>query len=108
MCVSVGLNPPGITYYMDESAAARAARDAGTKALILQHFDLWESTRLDPGRVATVARWYCPDVDVVPARFQRRIDIASANPCRGDVDSIPAACASLSSPPNMPDALDPP
>jgi len=75
MCVSVGLNPPGAMLYMDECDAARAARDADTKVLIPQHFDLWERTKLDSSRVTRVARWYCPNVRVLPARFRRRITI---------------------------------
>jgi L-ascorbate 6-phosphate lactonase len=76
MCVSVGLNPPGATFYMDESDAARAVRDAGAKVLIPQHFDLWERTSLDPTRVVTATHWYCPGTRVLPARFRRRITIA--------------------------------
>jgi L-ascorbate 6-phosphate lactonase len=78
MCVSVGLNPPGTTFYMDESDAARAARDTGARILIPQHYDLWESTRIDPARVATVAQWYSPGIQVMPARFRQRITITKA------------------------------
>jgi L-ascorbate 6-phosphate lactonase len=76
ICVSVGANPPGGTFYMDESDAARAARDSGTRYLIPQHFDLWQGLTLDPRRVATVTRWYSPKTRVLPARFGRRISLA--------------------------------
>lgn len=75
-CVSVGSNPIGRVFYMDEADAARAARDCGARMLIPHHFDLWQGITLDPRRVATVARWYCPDVRVVPARFRKRITVA--------------------------------
>ncbi len=75
ICVSVGMNPPGITYYMDESDAARAARDSGTKMLIPQHFNLWQGITLDPRRVRTVTSWYAPEVRVIPARFGQRLTV---------------------------------
>jgi L-ascorbate metabolism protein UlaG (beta-lactamase superfamily) len=75
ICVSVGHNPPGLTYYMDEADAARAARDSKVRILIPQHFDLWQGLTLDPLRVETVARWYAPDVQVVPAELGRRITV---------------------------------
>lgn len=75
ICVSVGANPPGMHYYMTEVDAARAARDAGARQLIPQHFDLWAGLTLDPRRVATAARWYCPDVRVTPARYGRRMTL---------------------------------
>jgi L-ascorbate 6-phosphate lactonase len=76
ICLSVGANPPGASIYMDEADAARAARDSGARCLIPQHFDLWQGLTLDPRRVATAARWYCPNARVLPARFARRITIA--------------------------------
>src|SRR5205823_2743699 len=78
ICVSVGHNPPGRNTYMDEADAARAARDVGARILVPHHFDLWQGYTLDPRRVATVARWYCPGVKVLPARFRQRITIGSA------------------------------
>jgi L-ascorbate metabolism protein UlaG (beta-lactamase superfamily) len=75
ICLSVGHNPPGHTYYMTEVDAARAARDANAATLIPQHFDLWQGFTLDPQRVRTAARWYCPDTQVQPARFGQRISI---------------------------------
>jgi hypothetical protein len=60
---------------MDEADAARAARDSGTRALIPQHFDLWQGFTLDPRRVRTVASWYAPQTTVTPARFGRRITV---------------------------------
>ncbi len=79
LCVSVGHNPPGATYYMDESDAARAARDVRARILIPHHFDLWQGLTLDPLRVATVARWYAPETQVVPAKLGARLTIARAN-----------------------------
>jgi L-ascorbate metabolism protein UlaG (beta-lactamase superfamily) len=76
LCVSVGLNPPGQTFYMDEANAARAARDSGTRTLIPQHFDLWRGFTLDPRRVRTVTNWYTPRTTVIPARFGRRITLS--------------------------------
>lgn len=76
ICLSVGHNPPGATYYMTEADAARAARDARASTLIPQHFDLWRGFTMDPQRVRTAARWYCPDTTVTPARFGQRITIA--------------------------------
>lgn len=76
ICVSVGHNPPGRTFYMDESGAARAARDAGASILIPQHYDLWKGITLDPKRIRTAAGWYCPDTRVMPARFCRRLTIS--------------------------------
>jgi len=73
ICVSVALNPPGKLYYMDESSAARAARDSKTKMLILQHHDLWAGLTLDTARVVTAASWYCPKVKVVTARVDEQI-----------------------------------
>jgi L-ascorbate 6-phosphate lactonase len=58
--VSVGVNPPGRVFYMDEADAARAARDCRARTLIPQHFDLWQGFTLDPRRVRTVAAWYAP------------------------------------------------
>jgi L-ascorbate 6-phosphate lactonase len=68
ICVSVGYNPPGKLLYMDEVDAARTARDAKTRMLILQHYDLWQGYTLDPERVKTAASWYCPDTCVVAAQ----------------------------------------
>jgi L-ascorbate metabolism protein UlaG (beta-lactamase superfamily) len=76
LCVSVGHNPPGLTYYMDESDAARAARDVQTRILIPHHFDLWQGLTLDPLRVETVARWYTPETQVVPAKLRTRVTIS--------------------------------
>ena len=81
LCVSVGFNPPGKTLYMDESDAARAARDCGARILIPQHFDLWRGLTLDPRRVRTVTSWYAPQTRVIPARFGRRITISAG--CSG-------------------------
>jgi L-ascorbate 6-phosphate lactonase len=78
VCVSVGSNPPGRNFYLDEAGAARVARDTGARVLIPQHFDLWQGITLDPRRVATVTRWYSPATRVVPARFGRRITIGAA------------------------------
>jgi L-ascorbate metabolism protein UlaG (beta-lactamase superfamily) len=78
ICLSVGHNPPGQTIYLDESGAARAARDAQARILIPQHFDLWQGLTLDPERVAIAASWYCPETRVLPARFRERIDIDPA------------------------------
>jgi L-ascorbate 6-phosphate lactonase len=78
ICISVAANPPGCAYYMDEVDAARAARDAGARVLIPQHFDLWQGLTLDPQRVATAARWYCPTTRVLPARYGERITIGRA------------------------------
>lgn len=75
ICLSVGANPPGRNFYLDEAGAARAARDSGAKTLIAQHYDLWQGITLDPHRVALVARWYCPEMRVVPARLGRRISV---------------------------------
>jgi L-ascorbate 6-phosphate lactonase len=77
ICLSVGDNPPGQTLYMDESDAARAARDCGARMLIPQHFDLWRGLTLDPRRVRTATAWYAPQTKVVPARFGRRITITA-------------------------------
>ncbi len=77
ICVSVGANPVGKHYYMDEADAARAARDTGARQLIVQHHDLWAGLTLDPRRVATVARWYYPEVRVTPARYGRRITLGA-------------------------------
>ena len=77
ICVSVGANPIGKHYYMTEVDAARAARDTGTDQLILQHYDLWSGLTLDPRRVATVARWYCPGVRITPARYCRRLSLGN-------------------------------
>jgi L-ascorbate 6-phosphate lactonase len=77
VCVSVGLNPPGKTLYMDESDAARTARDCGARILIPQHFDLWRGLTLDPRRVRTATAWYAPHTKVVPARFGRRIMVSA-------------------------------
>lgn len=75
ICLSVGHNPPGHTFYMTEADAARAARDANAATLIPQHFDLWRGFTLDPQRVRTAARWYCPETTVQPARFGQRLSI---------------------------------
>jgi L-ascorbate metabolism protein UlaG (beta-lactamase superfamily) len=63
---------------MDESDAARVARDCGARILIPQHFDLWRGLTLDPRRVRTATSWYAPQTRVVPARFGRRITISRA------------------------------
>lgn len=76
ICLSVGTNPPGKNFYLDEAGAARAARDARARILIAQHHDLWQGITLDPARVATVAGWYSPGIEVIPASFQKRITIA--------------------------------
>ncbi len=68
---------PGETLYMDEADAARAACDSGARTLIPQHFDLWQSTAMDPRRVVTVAGWYCPRTAVIPAYVKRRITISA-------------------------------
>ncbi len=78
LCVSVGHNPPGQTYFMDESDAARAARDVRARILIPHHYDLWQGLTLDPLRVETVARWYAPETQVVPAKLRARVTIARA------------------------------
>lgn len=78
ICLSVGANPLGKNYYLDEAGAARAARDAGARILIPQHFDLWQGITLDPERVAVAARWYTPGIEVLPARFRERITLASS------------------------------
>ena len=75
ICVSVGTNPPGKGYYMDEADAARAARDAGAPILIPHHHDLWQGITLDPRRVAVVTRWYSPGTRVIAARLGRRITV---------------------------------
>lgn len=83
ICLSVGANPPGRTFYLDESGAARAARDTGARILIAQHYDLWQGLTLDPERVAIAASWYCPETRVIPAKFQERITVSapsSSNP----------------------------
>jgi L-ascorbate metabolism protein UlaG (beta-lactamase superfamily) len=77
ICVSVGANPPGQTFYMDEADAARAARDCHARTLIPQHFDLWQGFTLDPRCVRTVTAWYAPETRVVPARFGRRLTVGS-------------------------------
>jgi L-ascorbate 6-phosphate lactonase len=82
LCVSVGHNPPGLTYYMDECDAARAARDARARILIPQHYDLWQGLTLDPLRVETVARWYAPETRVVPAKLRARVTIERARGSR--------------------------
>lgn len=76
ICLSVGLNPPGRQFYLDESGAARATRDSGARTLIVQHHDLWQGITIDPGRVRAVCRWYAPDVRVISARLQRRITLS--------------------------------
>lgn len=76
ICVSVGSNPPGSTYYLDESDAARAARDSGTRKLVVHHYDLWRGLTLDPERVAVATSWYAPAVATVAARFQERLTIS--------------------------------
>jgi L-ascorbate 6-phosphate lactonase len=68
ICVSVAYSPPGKLLYMDECDAARAARDARARTLILHHYDLWQGYTLDPERVRTTAAWYCPETCVVPAK----------------------------------------
>ena len=75
ICLSVAHNPPGRSIYMDESDAARAARDAKARILIPQHYDLWQGFTLDPRRVAQAARWYCPETRVRPARFGQRLTL---------------------------------
>jgi L-ascorbate metabolism protein UlaG (beta-lactamase superfamily) len=75
ICLSVGANPPGRNFYLDESGAARAARDAGARRLIVQHHDLWQGITLDPRRVAVAAQWYCPETHVIPAVFQEQITV---------------------------------
>jgi len=75
--VSVGVSPPGETPYRDEADAARVARDSGAHTLIPQHFDLWQSTTMDPRHVVTTARWYCPRTVVIPAYVKRRITIST-------------------------------
>jgi L-ascorbate 6-phosphate lactonase len=75
MSVTVGLNPPGETYYMSEGDAGRALRDAGARMLIHQHHDLWVRLKIDPARTATVASWYAPDASVEPAVYGERISI---------------------------------
>lgn len=82
ICLTVGLNPPGQTFYLDESGAARAARDSGAKTLIVQHYDLWQGITLDPARVRTACHWYVPETTVIPARFQRRITLGPAGATR--------------------------
>ncbi len=77
ICISVGHNPPGQTFYMDEADAARAASDAKARTLIPQHYDLWQGYTLDPRRVRTVTSWYAPQTTVIPARFGRRISVGS-------------------------------
>ncbi|MGH2535730.1 MAG: MBL fold metallo-hydrolase [Thermomicrobiales bacterium] len=78
ICLSVGANPPGRDFYLDEAGAARAARDAGARLLIVQHHDLWQGITLDPRRVAVAVRWYCSETRVVPARFGRRIRVRAS------------------------------
>ena len=75
LCVAIGTNPPGRMFYMDESDAARAARDVGAGMLVPMHFNLWRKTLMDPRRVATVTRWYAPHTRVVPAYLGRRINV---------------------------------
>lgn len=77
LCVSVAQNPPGRSIYMDEVAAARAARDAKAKTLIPQHYDLWRGFTLDPRRVRTATGWYAPETTVKPARFCQRLTISN-------------------------------
>jgi len=79
ICLSVGANPPGRNFYLDEAGAARAARDAGARLLIAQHYDLWQGITLDPQRVAIAAAWYCPEAQVVPAKVQQRITVGAAS-----------------------------
>jgi L-ascorbate metabolism protein UlaG (beta-lactamase superfamily) len=62
--VSVAQNLKGKNWYMTEADAARAARDVGAHTLVPMHWDLWRAFHLDPRRVRTVARWYCPDAVV--------------------------------------------
>jgi L-ascorbate 6-phosphate lactonase len=76
ICLTVGANPPGATVYLDESGVARATRDSGAASVIVQHYDLWQGLTLDPNRVRTACRWYAPQTNVIPARFQRRITLA--------------------------------
>lgn len=76
VCLSVGHNPPGKTYYMDEADAARAARDCRARALIPHHHDLWQGLTLDPRRVRTATAWYAPGTQVLPARFGQRLTIS--------------------------------
>jgi L-ascorbate 6-phosphate lactonase len=78
LLVSVGYNPPGRFFYMDEADAGRAARDVGAHTLIPMHFNLWRATLLDPDRVARVAKWYVPGLKVVPAHYRRRITLTAA------------------------------
>ena len=73
--LSVGQNPKGKSWYMTEVDAARAARDVGAHTLVPVHWDLWRAFYLDPRRVATVARWYCPDVSVVIPRYAHKLVI---------------------------------
>jgi L-ascorbate 6-phosphate lactonase len=77
ICISVGHNPPGQTYYMDEADAARAARAAKSRTLIPQHYDLWQGFTLDPRRVRVATSWYAPQTTVIPARFGRRLTVGS-------------------------------
>ena len=69
ICASVAYSPPGRLLYMDECDAVRAACDAKTKQLIVQHYDLWQGYTLDPQRVVTAAGWYAPKVVVTPAQI---------------------------------------
>ena len=73
--MTIGLNPPGETYYMSEGEAARSLRDCGARTLIHQHHDLWVRLAIDPQRTATVASWYAPDATVTPAIYGARIDV---------------------------------
>lgn len=75
ICVSVASNPPGQSWYMDETDAARAARDVKATTLIAQHFDLWQGLTLNPERVRIAAGWYCPTAQVIPALLGERITI---------------------------------
>lgn len=78
ICLSVAENPVDATYYMSEVDAARIARDVGARVLMPHHFDLWAWVALDPRRIASVAPWYAPSTQVVPARFGERLTIARA------------------------------
>jgi L-ascorbate 6-phosphate lactonase len=76
--VSVAQNPRGKIYYMTESDAARAARDVEARLLVPVHWDLWRNFSLDPRRVITASRWYCPDVSVKIPRYGRKMVLSRA------------------------------